>query len=343
MSAEQIHQAPWWDFRRGGDGARAVVGMALDEGVSEQQCFQGTALTASALSDSGVEVEAIDELRIVRNVLAELGDRPGLGVRAGQRSTLTSVGIVGFALLSSQTLRDASGVAIRNLAATACFVRLSIEEDGTRAQLVLDDEEIPADVRDFLVERDLTSIGQVLRGLLGEDVAQTALRVHLRMARERGSALAAALPGQAEFGQPRNALSFPVELVDAPLAHADSTTAQMSEQQCRELIESRQERRGVAAEVRSRLLHDPRRPAPIEVIAAERHITERTLRRHLAKEGTSYRALLDEVRDTLAVAMLTTAGLTVAEVAARLGYSEPASFTHAFQRWHGVPPSEYRR
>jgi AraC-like DNA-binding protein len=305
--------------------------------------LQGTALTAVALSESSVEVEAIDELRIVRNVLAALGDEPGLGVRAGERSTLTSVGIVGFALLSSGTLRQAAGVAVRNIAATACFVRFAIEEDGSSARLVLDDEEIPADVRDFLVERDLTSIGQLLRGLLGEELANTALRVQLRMPQQRGSALAQALPGQVEFGQSRNTLTLPVELVDASLAQADSTTAQMCEQQCRELIEARQERRGVAAEVRSRLLQDPRRPAPIDVIAAERHIDARTLRRHLAKEGTSYRALLDEIRDTLGVAMLTTAGLTVAEVATRLGYSEPASFTHAFVRWHGVPPSEYRR
>jgi AraC-like DNA-binding protein len=67
------------------------------------------------------------------------------------------------------------------------------------------------------------------------------------------------------------------------------------------------------------------------------------LRRHLDREGTSYRSLFDEVRDTLAVEMLGAAGLTVAEVATRLGYAEPASFTHAFTRWRGTPPSHYRR
>ncbi|MGC7311866.1 helix-turn-helix domain-containing protein, partial [Mycobacteroides abscessus subsp. massiliense] len=53
---------------------------------------------------------------------------------------------------------------------------------------------------------------------------------------------------------------------------------------------------------------------------------------------TSYRALLDEVRETLARELLRN-GLSVREVSDRLGYSEPAAFTHAYTRWRGMPPS----
>jgi AraC-like DNA-binding protein len=40
--------------------------------------------------------------------------------------------------------------------------------------------------------------------------------------------------------------------------------------------------------------------------------------------------------------LLTQVGLTVEEASKRLGYSETAAFTHAFIRWHGIPPSKYR-
>ncbi|SIM66750.1 transcriptional regulator [Mycobacteroides abscessus subsp. abscessus] len=73
-------------------------------------------------------------------------------------------------------------------------------------------------------------------------------------------------------------------------------------------------------------------------VAASLHIGERTLHRRLAREGTSYRALLDEVRETLARELLRN-GLSVREVSDRLGYSEPAAFTHAYTRWRGMPPS----
>ena len=72
------------------------------------------------------------------------------------------------------------------------------------------------------------------------------------------------------------------------------------------------------------------------------HLHPRTLRRHLKSEGTSWRALTNEVRSTLAAELLSHVGLSVEELADRLGYSETAAFTRAFIRWFGVPPSTYR-
>ena len=48
-------------------------------------------------------------------------------------------------------------------------------------------------------------------------------------------------------------------------------------------------------------------------------VSERTLRRRLAEEGTSFRALADEVRETLAEELLTTGSLSVEEVGAAAG------------------------
>jgi AraC-like DNA-binding protein len=95
--------------------------------------------------------------------------------------------------------------------------------------------------------------------------------------------------------------------------------------------------------VRSRLLAEPGTIPSMAQIARELNVTTRTLHRHLAAEGVSFRTLIDEVRETLATELLTGTGLSVEQVARRLGYAEPASFTHAFIRWHGVAPGRYRR
>jgi len=71
----------------------------------------------------------------------------------------------------------------------------------------------------------------------------------------------------------------------------------------------------------------------MDQVAAELRVTSRTLRRRLQAEGSSYRGLLDELRQTLAEELMGTAGLKVDEVAVRLGYSEAASFLHARKRW----------
>lgn len=56
--------------------------------------------------------------------------------------------------------------------------------------------------------------------------------------------------------------------------------------------------------------------------------------------------LAGQVRDILvarlAEELLVTGGLSVAEVACRLGYVEVSSFSRAFRRWKGTGPRAYR-
>ena len=71
--------------------------------------------------------------------------------------------------------------------------------------------------------------------------------------------------------------------------------------------------------------------------------SERTLRRHLLAAGTTFQALLDETRHRIAVDTVTTMpGVTGAELASRLGYTDPPAFYRAFKRWTGMSLTQYR-
>jgi AraC family transcriptional regulator, regulatory protein of adaptative response / methylphosphotriester-DNA alkyltransferase methyltransferase len=71
--------------------------------------------------------------------------------------------------------------------------------------------------------------------------------------------------------------------------------------------------------------------------------SRRQLQRAYAEIGrTTFRAHLTRVRMARAAEMLSTRGLTVREVANRVGYRQPAQFAKAFRRHHGVAPSEFR-
>ncbi len=72
-------------------------------------------------------------------------------------------------------------------------------------------------------------------------------------------------------------------------------------------------------------------------------LSERTLSRRLATEGTSFRTILDCVRGEAATALLHDPGLGIAEIAFFLGFSEPAAFHRSFKRWTGRTPLDYRR
>jgi transcriptional regulator GlxA family with amidase domain len=71
--------------------------------------------------------------------------------------------------------------------------------------------------------------------------------------------------------------------------------------------------------------------------------SRRQLQRAYAEIGnTTFRDHLTGVRMERAAALLTGRGMTVREVAYRVGYRQPAQFAKAFRRHHGVSPSDYR-
>jgi AraC-like DNA-binding protein len=81
----------------------------------------------------------------------------------------------------------------------------------------------------------------------------------------------------------------------------------------------------------------------MEVVASELNLSSRTLRRHLEEQGSSFRQLQEEVRLALAEELLAIGSLSQEDIAARLGYSEVSNFLHAFKRWKGQTPGQYRQ
>ncbi|MFX9593223.1 AraC family transcriptional regulator ligand-binding domain-containing protein, partial [Acinetobacter baumannii] len=76
-----------------------------------ERSLTGTGIAIAQLDDPAAEIEAVQELRVIRNLLAAL--QPAglgateLGLAAGQRYHLTTMGVWGFAMASSPTLRSA--------------------------------------------------------------------------------------------------------------------------------------------------------------------------------------------------------------------------------------------
>src|SRR3954462_13057720 len=78
----------------------------------------------------------------------------------------------------------------------------------------------------------------------------------------------------------------------------------------------------------------------LDEIARRVASSRRQLQRSYAEIGnTTFREHLTAVRMERAGELLSTRGLTVREVAQRVGYRPPAQFAKAFRRHHGVAPS----
>jgi AraC-like DNA-binding protein len=79
-----------------------------------------------------------------------------------------------------------------------------------------------------------------------------------------------------------------------------------------------------------------------EMVAKELHMSRRTLQRKLADADVTYKQLVDDTRRDLAMRYLDDAGYSITDVTFLLGFSQQSAFTRAFRRWAGISPSEYR-
>lgn len=78
-------------------------------------------------------------------------------------------------------------------------------------------------------------------------------------------------------------------------------------------------------------------------VAAELKLSERSLRRRLTEEGTSFRDLLQDARKERAQTILSKPGMSLSVAAEQLGYSDTAAFSRAFKEWTGMSPGRFLR
>ena len=71
-------------------------------------------------------------------------------------------------------------------------------------------------------------------------------------------------------------------------------------------------------------------------------MSHRTLARKLSSEGLTFSQISEELKGNLAKHYLRNRDLPISQVAWLLGYREISAFTHAFRRWTGMTPAQYR-
>ena len=80
----------------------------------------------------------------------------------------------------------------------------------------------------------------------------------------------------------------------------------------------------------------------IATVAKDLAVSVRMLQLLLKGEGGSFREIVNDTRKRLAKRFLGKPDASLCDVAFLLGFSEQSAFNHAFRRWTGQTPREYR-
>lgn len=313
------------------------------QGLSATACLAGTGLEEAQLlvSAPGLNFTLEQEFRFHRNLLELTGD-PLLGLTLGRLYTVESYGLLGYAFMSAATLRHALTI-IRNYGPLS-FTLFKLDflvTDATARLRFIPDIDIPGDLLTYYADRDIAAANFGSATALQSQLQASRVRL-THGAGGRASEYEACFGCPVEFNAPASELQLEASLLDIPMPLRDPETSTLCQQQCQLLLARMSKSSSFIARVRQLIVARPGYFPDIEAVAERLNMTSRTLRRRLALEDSAFQVILAEVKYELAREYLATSTLPVEEISALLGYSAPGNFTHAFQRWHGSPPRDYR-
>lgn len=334
----------FWDFKRSTASVRLLVEFGQERGVATSKILDRTGLGESELTDPAMEIEASQELRVVDNLIRSCR-QPGMGLEVGTRYNFASYGLWGLGLLSSATAGDALALALRFIPLTFAFCRISGSLEGDICTVTFDPPDVEPAIQRFLVERDVAAACRLMGETLGAKfvLSRFTLKHTIKPVPGQGNGHSSTGGVVPEFGASSNGLSFDRKLLDLRLPQSNPVTVAMCERACEELLERRRARLGAGECVRQYLVAAPLNTAPnLAQVSRAMGLSDRTLKRRLSDEGTSFRELLAEVRGGQANELLIDETLSLTGIAERMGFSDLSSFSQAYKRWFGIAPSAKR-
>jgi AraC-like DNA-binding protein len=317
----------------------SVPAILRELGHEPRPVLAAAGLSMEAISDPDMIVPFATIGRLFGECLA-VTQCEHFGLLVGQRARLGSLGLVGFTM---QSARDV-GAALSNLARYHRLhdrgAQISVESDSEVASVYYS-VIAPGMVALDQVNDCAVAIGcSVLRDLCGP--GWKPLRVLL--ARKYPKKIQ---PYQKFFRCPlhfdaqRSGLVFQRRwLGQAPIG-ADALLYRHVIREAHELDDQAHISAGNFLSLVRTLLSE--RQCGQSEVSALLGIDRRTLGRRLRSEGTTFRKELESARFGRAKALLADPAIRSAEIAARLGYADASAFVHAFKRWAGVSPGEWRK
>jgi len=319
-----------------------ALGLMESLGFDHQACLRGTGILLSHLGDANARMSLQQELGFYRNTLELTGD-PTVGLKLGEPFIPQRYGLFGYALLSAATFRHALALAENFGRLTFSFYTLKFGVSGKQAHFTLSEPPpFEQELVDAYLDRDMSAAQVDFNEILGEPFPVEEVYVtHDGHGRQRTY--------REHFGCPVHFCAdvgkfvFSSSILDDPLPQSDPESSRHFQQQCQVLIAKLSSQGHFVDDVRMLILARPGFFPDIDYVAEKLDISTRTLRRRLKEEGSNYRALLDEIRFGMAREYLGKTNLSMEEICGLLGYSESGNFSHAFRRWSGQSPSEWRQ
>jgi AraC-like DNA-binding protein len=320
-------------------GPLAIPEVLLRFGVDPGEVLASVGLDAGIFSDPENPVPCTSLGRLISACVARTRCRH-FGLLVGELGGLSSLGLVGLLIHQAPDV----GTALRQAALylhlhdRAAVVVLSAQDGVGRIAYAIYAPGVESSEQ--IGEGAIAITCNVVRSLCGADWAPTeVLLAGRRPADVRPYRRFFRAP--VRFDAEQNALVFPAAVLDQRLPHAKPELQRLL------LEEVRRMDRALAPDFSTKVRRVLRAGLVVGQCSADRTaalfaMQRRTLSRRLRSEGTTFEALLAEIRYETARQLLTDTAMPMRQITDAVGYADVSVFTRAFRRWSGTTPTEWR-
>lgn len=306
------------------------------------ECLAAGSMTLFDLDNPLTKI-SLNQQSLIHAAFNQQASNPLLSLQVGKRLHLTSYGIVGFAMLSSATLREALETASQFGLLINLKMGLQLSCESGVALLELNDQYgLISPENAFWYYLEVSKLVTLLQDILGRDFSCEGIELSIDATPHQQAEIRESLGVAVRFNCERTAIRFSPHWLDNKLPQSNSITHVSCKTSCQAQLREILQKYDISFQVQNLLLNSGQCIASLSEIADHLHLSPRTLRRRLDALGTSYNSLLVEVRKKLAIRYLLSTPMTTEAISEQLNYSDAANFRHAFKRWTGRSPREYR-
>jgi AraC-like DNA-binding protein len=303
----------------------------------------------SQVTDAAERLEVVEgrfelsEFAALQERAVALTGDPALGLHMAEQTSESSFDAIAFLVGHAPTLRDAVAIAVQ-------FSPLVIE--GTHAAMrdspglttihCAFPRTTPGCDR-FHAEFAMAGFVRIARHLAGAKAVPRAVSFehdrppyHREYTRTFGDVV--------RFGQSSTSVSFDRDIADRSQIHQSPELYSVVRADAERKLERVTQGSSPTELVRQYVLARPPSRIPnVTTAARDLGMSERSLRRHLTAENTSYRKIVQGTLQASACHMLRDPHRTIQETAVALGFVDARSFHRAFKAWTGMSPTQYRK
>lgn len=303
----------------------------------------------SVLAEAGFDISLFDNPdnrvsfnargKLLAHCVAKTGCK-NLGLMIGQKSGLNSLGLIGLLMKQATTVGTALNCLRRYFHLHVRGATVTLESDGSSAVLCYTAYQSSANAGEQVGDGAVAILFNILRELCGPGWKP----IEVRFARPIDDDIhpyRSFFKAPLLFGCTQNAVVFDGKWLNHRMPVCDSELRRFLQFQI-DQIEA-QHTDDFPEQVRNVLgtsiLSGHTASNEIAVLFS---MHSRTLSRRLAGNGTSFQALLDETRFTMAQQLLGSSKLEIKQIAETLAFADASSFIRTFKRWSGTTPAQWR-